>query len=56
MITLVSIFFIKAVMFISFEIVEHRRHLPSKIFLKIFWILHKNSSAKYPVFLLQVRE
>ena len=50
--THLSIFFIKAVMFISFGIVEHRRHLPSKIFLKFFWILHKNSSAKYPVFLL----
>ena len=49
---IVSIFFIKTVMFISFGIVEHRRHLPSKIFLKFFWILHKNSSAKYPVFLL----
>ena len=49
---IVGIFFIKAVMFISFGIVEHRRHLPSKIFLKISWILRKNSSAKYPVFLL----
>ena len=49
---IVSIFLIKTVMFISFGIVKHRRHLPSKIFLKFFWILHKNSSAKYPVFLL----
>ena len=31
---IVSIFFIKTVMFISFGIVEHRRPLPSKIFSK----------------------
>ena len=36
---IVSIFFIKTVMFISFGIVEHRRPLPSKIFSKKSWLL-----------------
>ena len=49
---IVLIFFI----FIPVIILKHRRHLPPQIFLKFSAILLENSSAKYPVFLLLVRE
>ena len=55
---LVIIYVLKIVgfIFISVIILKHRRHLPSKIFLKFSAILRKNSSAKHPIFLLLVRE